>query len=115
MLTDLALLLFALHFHGEREDTSFILALRVSRNGAIIHLDEILTDHKPHADAFAIHLGSPPQFAEQREQFVHLIGFDAFTVIDHPNFKHFIARIEGHANLYIALETKFERVLRQVD
>ncbi len=84
--TDLVLFLFALHFHGEREDTPFILALRKGRNRAIIHLDEIFTDHKPHANALAIHLSSSSQFTEQREQFVHFVGFDTFTFISHPHF-----------------------------
>jgi len=88
------------HLHGEGKAAALVLAFRERLDGAAIHLDEVLADHKPHADALAVLLGRAPQLAEHREQPMHVFVPDALPVVLHVHSEQLLSRVEGHVNAH---------------
>ena len=92
-----------------------VLTIRVHRDLALVHLDQILTYHQAHPNPLIIHLRSAKQLSKLLEKLSHLLLPNPYTSVDNVHQNHLLEVVVGHNYPDSALPAKLEGVLDEVD
>ena len=66
-------------------------------NGTIIHLHQVLTNHKTQPNTFVVDLGCPPQLSKHLEELLHVFLSDSLAIIYDMEPKHLLFLVvTGH-------------------
>ena len=87
----------------------------MSVNCSAIHVDKVLANHQAHTDAFIILLCSASKLAKHREQALHVVLPDTFSIVLYMNSHELIASRVCHVDSNEATLGKLKCIFGQID